>query len=365
MDSSSSSESDTNDLIFYIGKSDPGEWELNFTPYLLSKVTLPDPADPDYALYVRKQKAKILPHVKGRRKDEVNAWQRTPDALVVPRVNEHGVPLGGNTTWDLATAEQIIRGIGYHFRDDRDGEDADDTLLGDGGFRWHDGEDLEDMHSRFTALRRKCSQPFRGDHIKVRKKYASLHEDAEEPISIQNELMMLIYTPEGATLDQLMDRAKRLWKAKGRPKKNKKKDARRKKKVVAAAMARHHSDTDEEDGDGVMRGVKRLDLANSLAPMIASAVTKDVNEQLTLLTRKVGAMGDRMDSMEKEARAVKEQVAALKKAPPPASNATSNAEAPSPFAPVPAPPWQRRYTGGRGKGGGKGSYGYAASSSVV
>ena len=114
--SSSSSDDEKTSLVFVIGKTDPDEWCENMEAWLNGKYT---PADGDLGAAVLKQKANILPKVKGRRKKEVRAWADAPDSDLIPGYNTDGDDTV--QSWNGGTVLEILQGVTIHFNEDPDG----------------------------------------------------------------------------------------------------------------------------------------------------------------------------------------------------------------------------------------------------
>ena len=147
------------------------------------------------ATYVRKQKAKILPAVKGRRKEEVTKWEQDhANANLVPRTDADGAATGAHTSWDLATPREIIMGIVVYFEEDNEGENADEELE---EFQWKPREDFKTTMSRFKAIVRRCCKGwllqsmYRG-YLQVRQTltiYNLVTHTGLEPLVLYRELL--------------------------------------------------------------------------------------------------------------------------------------------------------------------------------
>jgi len=289
---SSSSDEEDNRYDYVIGRSDDRQWADELIPFIRKK----------YHASVPRQKLEVLTRVQGVRKGEIREWETKAHDDLVPYRDADGVTQF--RSWDNATPEQIIVGIGLHFRSKVQEENAEERFFKT--FKKRRKEDVATLNPRFE----KEVSRIRGldrDHLRVRTFYCKLWKDTSSTYSMTTELLKLL-SGRGDTLNRLYRRAEDCEITKARmgdrssdssDEEKPRKSSRKKKtsKRSAAAVG------DGSDSGDMVAAAAEPDLLLQLVDMTA---------QLKALTEKVGGLTDMVQEQSEEIRSMKKAVKASK-----------------------------------------------------
>ena len=154
------------DLYFNTNEPDSRfEWEEAIIPWLEANFTS---SDGDGGAGEAKQKANLVPMVKGRRRREIQHMASNPDDDLLPYVEKDGSHQV--MKWKDATVLQCVQGIGIHFEPDDEGETAEAAFF-DMDLYDPDEEQVVDFNEHFEKLFNR-TQDLDEDEIRVRRHYS-------------------------------------------------------------------------------------------------------------------------------------------------------------------------------------------------